>query len=234
MKGDDGLRITRLENGDWALILGAETLLTGSEQEPFAVAVRREKNYTANRGTVKVEITETGRVPLTALTQEADGTLVFSGEGHALRLMPRGVAGGIEFAMEGEKGWAYEFRIPAEEDEAVFGGGEQYRKANLRGETVVNFVSEHIKASTILEKALLPKWLYREKGPGEIGSYAPMPVFVTDKRRLILFDTTADGRSDFTAQDSLLFEFDACPKRLLLLKAASYEGLISRTGARRA
>ncbi len=224
-KGDDGLQITRLENGGWTLTLGAETLLTGSEEIPFAVAMRREKNYTANRGTVKVEITETGRVPLTELTQEADGTLVFSGEGHALRLTPREISGGVAFSMEGEKGWAYEFRLPAEEDEAVFGGGEQYRKTNLRGEAVVNFVSEHIKASTILEKALLSKWLYREKGPGEIGSYAPMPVFVTDKKRLILFDTTADGRADFTAQDSLYFEFDACPKRLLLLKAASYEGL---------
>lgn len=205
--------------------MGAETLLTGSEEKPFATALRREKHSTANRGTVKTEITELERVPLSDFRQEEDGTLLFSGEGHTLRATPRQISGGVEFTFEGEAGWSYEFQIPAAEDEAVFGGGEQYRKTNLRGEAVVNFVSEHIRASTILEKALLPKWLYREKSPGEIGSYAPMPVFVTDRRRLILFDTTADGRSDFTAKDSLFFEFDACPKRLLLLKAASYEGL---------
>ncbi len=205
--------------------MGAETLLTGSEEKPFATALRREKHSTANRGTVKTEITELERVPLSDFRQEEDGTLLFSGEGHTLRATPRQISGGVEFTFEGEAGWSYEFQIPAAEDEAVFGGGEQYRKTNLRGEAVVNFVSEHIRASTILEKALLPKWLYREKSPGEIGSYAPMPVFVTDRRRLILFDTTADGRSDFTAQDSLFFEFDACPKRLLLLMAASYEGL---------
>ena len=205
--------------------MGAETLLTGSEEEPFATALRREKHSTANRGTVKTEITELARVPLAEFRQETDGTLLFSGEGHTLRATPRQISGGVEFTFEGEAGWSYEFRIPAEEDEAVFGGGEQYRKTNLRGEVVVNFVSEHIKASTIIEKALIHKALYREKEHREIGSYAPMPVFVTDKRRMILFDTTIDGHADFSGEDCFHFQFDACPKRLLLLKAASYEGL---------
>ena len=205
--------------------MGAETLLTGSEEKPFAVALRREKHSTANRGVVKTEIVELERVPLPDFRQKKDGTLMFSGEGHTLRAVARQISGGIEFTFEGEAGWSYEFQIPAKEDEAVFGGGEQYRKTNLRGEVVVNFVSEHIKASTIIEKALLHEKLYRVKEHREIGSYAPMPVFVTDRRRMILFDTTIDGHADFSGRDCFRFQFDACPKRLLLLKAASYEGL---------
>lgn len=205
--------------------MGAETLLTGSEEKPFAVALRREKHSTANRGVVKTEIVELERVPLPDFRQKKDGTLLFSGEGHTLRAVARQISGGIEFTFEGEAGWSYEFQIPAKEDEAVFGGGEQYRKTNLRGEVVVNFVSEHIKASTIIEKALLHEKLYRVKEHREIGSYAPMPVFVTDRRRMILFDTTIDGHADFSGRDCFRFQFDACPKRLLLLKAASYEGL---------
>lgn len=205
--------------------MGAETLLTGSEEKPFAVALRREKHSTANRGVVKTEIVELERVPLPDFRQKKDGTLLFSGEGHTLCAVARQISGGIEFTFEGEAGWSYEFQIPAKEDEAVFGGGEQYRKTNLRGEVVVNFVSEHIKASTIIEKALLHEKLYRVKEHREIGSYAPMPVFVTDRRRMILFDTTIDGHADFSGRDCFRFQFDACPKRLLLLKAASYEGL---------
>ena len=205
--------------------MGAETLLTGSEEKPFAVALRREKHSTANRGVVKTEIVELERVPLSDFRQKKDGTLLFSGEGHTLRAAARQISGGVEFTFEGEAGWSYEFQIPAKEDEAVFGGGEQYRKTNLRGEMVVNFVSEHIKASTIMEKALLHEKLYRVKEHREIGSYAPMPVFVTDRRRMILFDTTIDGHADFSGRDCFRFQFDACPKRLLLLKAASYEGL---------
>ena len=205
--------------------MGAETLLTGSEEKPFAVALRREKHSTANRGVVKTEIVELERVPLPDFRQKKDGTLLFSREGHTLRAAARQISGGAEFTFEGEAGWSYEFQIPAKADEAVFGGGEQYRKTNLRGEVVVNFVSEHIKASTIIEKALLHEKLYRVKEHREIGSYAPMPVFVTDRRRMILFDTTIDGHADFSGRDCFRFQFDACPKRLLLLKAASYEGL---------
>ena len=205
--------------------MGAETLLTGSAEKPFALALRREKHRTVNRGVVKTEIVELERVPLSDFRQEKDGTLLFSGEGHTLRAAARQISGGAEFTFEGEAGWSYEFQIPAKAGEAVFGGGEQYRKTNLRGEMVVNFVSEHIKASTIMEKALLHEKLYRVKEHREIGSYAPMPVFVTDRRRMILFDTTIDGHADFGGRDCFRFQFDACPKRLLLLKAASYEGL---------
>ncbi len=200
-------------------------MLASSPERPFVSALRRKKSYTVRRGTARTEVRETQRVPLTELRSRRDGTLVFSGGGHVLRALPRQISGGLEFTLQGEEGWAYEFRLPAEEGEAVFGGGEQYRQIDLRGQTVVNCVSEHIRASTILEKALLPGVLYREKKHSEIGSYAPMPVFVTDRRRLILFDTSADGCSDFSERDSFRFQLDSCPRRLLLLRAASYRGL---------
>ena len=195
---------------------GKNVLLRHSEARPFAAAVRQEKTYTASRGTVKTETREAERIPLTAVKQEGD-TVVLSGGGHSLRITIKKAPLGMDLALEGEDGWSYEFRLPARKDEAVFGGGEQYRQVNHRGERVVNFVSEHIKASTIVEKALLPRALYREKPHSAIGSYAPMPVFMTDRNRLILFDTPSDGTADFTASDEFRFFFDRCPKRLTLL-----------------
>ena len=195
---------------------GKNVLLRHSEARPFATAVRQEKTYTANRGTVKTAVREAERIPLTAVKQEGDA-VVLSGGGHSLRITMKKVPLGMDLALEGEDGWSYEFRLPAKKDEAVFGGGEQYRQVNHRGERVVNFVSEHIKASTIIEKALLPRALYREKPHSAIGSYAPMPVFMTDRNRLILFDTPSDGTADFTAADEFRFFFDRCPKRLTLL-----------------
>ena len=195
---------------------GKNVLLRHSEDRPFAAAVRQEKTYTANRGTVKTETREAERIPLTAVKQEGD-TVVLSGGGHSLRITMQKAPLGMDLALEGEDGWSYEFRLPAHKDEAVFGGGEQYRQVNHRGQRVVNFVSEHIKASTIIEKALLPRALYREKPHSAIGSYAPMPVFMTDRNRLILFDTPSDGTADFTAADEFRFFFDRCPKRLTLL-----------------
>ena len=140
------------------------------------------------------------------------------------------LTGGAELRLSGEVGWGYEFSLPAAAGEAVFGGGEQYRKVNLRGETVVNFVSEHIKASTIIEKALLPAALYREKSHSEIGSYAPMPVFVTDGGRFIAFDADSDGHAVF-GKDAYVFAFDSCPRSLRIQTGGSYEELAGFTAA---
>ena len=206
------------------LYLGDLLFLEHTPQQPFAVMIRLEKQYTAKRGTVKTTELETERVALAELSQPDDNTVFFSGGGHRLTLRAAPCEGGVSLRMEGEPGWTYAFNLPAAEGEAVFGGGEQYRQVNLRGERVVNFVSEHIKASTILEKALLPRSRYREKAHSAIGSYSPMPVFVTDKGRLFLFETGADGVSDF-GKERYTFRFDSCPERLVLLRGESYEAL---------
>ena len=212
-----------VQNGELRLQENDHVLLLQKEGFPFATALRREKEYAANRGTVKETVVEKERIPLTAFAETAEG-LCFSGSGRKLtvRILPCPL--GAELLLEGEPGWGYEFRIPARENEAVFGGGEQYRQVNLRGETVVNLVSEHIKASTVIQKALLPRKLYKEKPHSQIGSYAPMPIFVTDKGRMIRFDTDADGISVF-GRDAYTFTFDACPTRLILTQADRYADL---------
>ena len=181
-----------VEGGLWKLVFPEGEWVLHAPGKPFAGTLRREKTYAADRGTVKETVTETDRTALTKLTETEDG-LVLSGGPHSLRIRISPLEGGLKLGFTGEEGRAYQFSLPAEAGRAVFGGGEQYRQVNLAGETVVNFVSEHIKASTILEKALLPRKLYKEKPHSQIGSYAPMPVFVTDERRMILFSTPADG-----------------------------------------
>ncbi len=210
----------------WQLLLDEAPLVVHTKAQPFVTMIRLEKQYTANRGTVKTEVVETARVFLTEVS-ESEGSVRFSGNGHTLRVDYREREGGAELHFAGEPGWTYQFRLPAAPDEAVFGGGEQYRKVNLRGERVVNFVSEHINASTILQKTFLPRSLYKEKPHSKIGSYSPMPVFVTDRKRLILFETDHDGSSHFGRED-FKFRFDGCPERLVLLQGDSYEDLSRR------
>lgn len=210
----------QLENESLSIRNGADLLLRHSPESPFAVAIRREKDYRMAYGSAKETVRETARIPLTDLHQEG-GALLFTGNGHVLTARLKECEKGAELELEGEPGWSYAFSLPAEAGEAVFGGGEQYRKTDLRGETVVNFVSEHIKPKTLIEKALLPRKLYREKGHSDIGSYAPMPVFVTDRGRIIRFETDADGVADFSG-DPYVFTYDSCPRKLLLLKAESY------------
>ena len=209
----------------WTLTANDLLLAEHSAERPFITAILREKQYTLDRGTVKVQITEAGRIPLTHVKGEGN-TVSFSSKAHTVTVEWKEIENGVLLELKGVEGWAYEFRLPAIESEAVFGGGEQYRKTNLRGEPVVNFVSEHIKAITIIQKALLPRPLYAPKKHRQIGSYAPMPVFVTDRFRLFLFDTASDGKSVF-GEDAYTFEFDTCPKSITLLRADRYETLCS-------
>ena len=216
---------SELQSGSWTVSRNEKTLFTHTKERPFITAIRREKTYEANRGTVKETVTEVERVPLTEV-EERDGAVVLSANGRSVSVAIEEQEEGVRLSLTGEAGWAYEFRLPAIEREAVFGGGEQYRQTNLRYETVVNFVSEHIKAKTVLEKALLPRRLYREKPHASIGSYAPMPVFVTDAGRLIWFDTASDGKSTF-GEDAYTFVFDACPNALTLLYGDSFDALLT-------
>ena len=211
------------QSGRRTLSFGGRQVFSHSPEHPFATAIRREKTYETDRGTVKETVTEVARVPLTDVSESGD-TLVFKKDGHCLSVTMTGQSNGVQLGFLGEEGWAYEFALPAIANEAVFGGGEQYRKTNLRGETVVNFVSEHIKAKTVLEKAFLPRFLYREKPHSAIGSYAPMPVFMTDSGRLFLFDTPSDGKSTF-GEDCYTFVFDACPKSMTVLFGDSFDAL---------
>ena len=214
---------SQVRAGSWTLEQDGTLLACHTLDRPFATAVRREKRYKENRGTYRETVKETARIPLTKVKREGE-EIVFSAEGHSLALRLEARPRGAELFLRGEEGWAYEFSLPAMEGEGVFGGGEQYRKTDLRGERVKNLVSEHVKAVTLLEKGLLPRALYREKKHASIGSYAPMPVFVTDRGRLIRFDTSSDGWADF-GKDEYRFQYDACPASLVLQKGASFREL---------
>ncbi|MBR0140318.1 MAG: alpha-glucosidase [Firmicutes bacterium] len=206
------------------LYIGGELAAEHTKERPFAALLRPEKQGKALGRTVKARAAGTEVIPLSEVSEEPDGALRFSGEGHSLLVRLSPCEGGARLFFEGEEGGAYRFSLPAFEGEAVFGGGEQYRKLDLRGEKVSNFVSEHITAPVLAEKALLPKALYKEKEHSGIGSYSPMPVFATDRGRLMLFDTSYDGESYF-GEDAYSFSFDGCPESLTLLKAESYEKL---------
>ena len=212
-------------DGAWTLLWDGVAMLAHTSERPFAAAVRNEKEYSVSRGRASVRQREIERVPLTE-AESRDGAVVFSGGGHALALRYEERPGGFTAYLTGEEGWGYELRFPIRG--AVFGGGEQYRKLDLSGERVVNFVSEHITAKTVAEKALLPRRLYREKEHGEIGSYSPMPVFVFSDKSLLAFETGADGVSRFGAGEAL-FSFDACPESVTYLHSGSFRELSALT-----
>ena len=75
-------------------------LLAAAPMLPVVTAVRREKVYHANRGTVTATVVERERIALTEL--RADGErFTFSAQGHSLTAAASDVPGGIQLALEG-------------------------------------------------------------------------------------------------------------------------------------
>ena len=70
-------------SGCLTLMSGERQVFFHSPEHPFITAIRREKTYEANRGTVKETVTEVERVPLTDVSQTGD-TLVFQKDGHTV------------------------------------------------------------------------------------------------------------------------------------------------------
>ncbi|MBR6704440.1 MAG: hypothetical protein IKI82_03335, partial [Lachnospiraceae bacterium] len=105
-----------LANGTWTIELGGRSLTLHSPEQPFATAVRREKSYETNRGTVKETVVEKERIPLTEIRQPEDAAdvLLLSGGGRQLGLtLSEPEPGMIAAGFSGEDGWGYEIDLPA-------------------------------------------------------------------------------------------------------------------------
>ncbi len=102
--------LSSVESGRRILSFGDRQVFVHSSDLPFITAIRREKTYEANRGTVKERVTEVERVPL-ADVSETGGGLTFSAKGHSVSVAVSELPDGVQLALSGEDGWAYEFRL---------------------------------------------------------------------------------------------------------------------------
>lgn len=203
------------------LSLGERMIPLHTAERPFVTAVTETLRYQSSRGAFTVSRRKVRPIPLknAVLHREADHRhLIFSGGGIALEAEMEEAERSLKLRFQQTEGMpcGFSFSLPASAEEAVFGGGEQFRQLNLKGERVTNFVSEHIKASALVHKLLVPKCLYRPKPQRKIGSYAPMSTFVFSTHMAVRFDVDGYGEQDFSAADVSRFYYAACPRAMTI------------------
>ena len=201
--------------------LDGELLLSHSPEEPFAFAVIGRTGYTSFHGNIRETDSVDALVPMTDLSF-SDGGFELRGGEYSLRLLFESDEDGITLRFLSGSDCYWLFRLPPEE--AVYGGGERYRSLDLKGQKIPNLVTEHIILKTLVQKTLLPKSAYKEKDNSFIGTYVPMPLFITGSKKLILWETPYGGSSEFGNEYSS-FEFAALPQRLRILKKPGFEDL---------
>ncbi len=206
-------------------------VISHSAKKPFATAYLIEKKYKSSRGKFKVKEEVVKTIPLSDfLVTGSDSCyeirFYFGGVSLSTKLTVENNAMRVTFS--GNEEYSYCFNLCAKEDEAIFGGGEQYRKLNLKGEKVVNFVTEHIKFKVILQKVFLRFIKYKEKEHKDIGSYSPMSTFVSSDHYAVRFDVDSDGYADFSKPNNSYFLYNECPRSMLYVVEDTFANIGKR------
>jgi alpha-glucosidase len=146
-----------------------------------------------------------------------DFAVEFREEGNTLR---------ISFRDVGED-QALRIHLAAAPDEKIFGCGEQFAALNLRGHRVINWLSEHTTAWSIIRKELLKLIGIGKPMPFEkYNSYHIQPDFISTARYSCHVETPAYAVLDFSSADAHRLSFSAVPDAIELRFADSFPELV--------
>lgn len=206
---------------------GKKLIFIHSPEKPFINAIVWDLSYKASRGNFKISHKTKNAFPLDeakVITDNDDQKIIefFNSKAKIILTITEN-KNTVNFDLKSEGSFAYSFTFPSDKDEAFFGGGEQYRKLNLKGEKVINFVSEHIVVLPIIQKTIFRFFPYKEKDHKKIKTYAPMSTFVSSKKYALRFNTDKYGLADFTDECSSVFTYDKCPDSLIYAYGQSFE-----------
>ena len=204
------------------LWFGGRKVMEHTPQHPFIFAVEGSFAYRSSHGNFKIAEKLKRRIPF-VLTGGGDDSLVFTAEGgRRVEVRFSEAFGGVEarFTPNGE--FITELHFAAVKGEGIFGGGEQYRQLDMKGERIVNFVSEHIVVPPIVRKTLLRFLPYKEKPHSYIETYSPMTTYTSSEKYALRFDVSAYGVADLTRDEESVFLFGECPRSFFYAAGKSF------------
>ena len=210
-----------------------KSVFSHSANEPFISAIIANYGYKSSHGNFKVKERIEKRIPLTLcqveVVDETNADLNFSQKEINLSVKLKETENGLDFTFTpSDVTLGYEFKFSAVADEGIFGGGEQYRQLNMKGEIVKNFVSEHMVVPPIVQKVIFKGKLYKEKKHSYIDTYSPMSTFVSSEKYAVRFDAESYGAQDFTADNYSVFRYQKCPKSALFTVGESFKEISQR------
>ncbi len=221
--------ILKDNNGSLALFYEDRKVFESSADSPFAAAVQSEEVYRSSHGNFKIKEKIKSRQALSSyriISQKSNCAEVefFSG-GKSLSVAIEEKENGVYLRFSPKGFSCAELRFCASATEAIFGGGEQYRKLNMKGERIINFVSEHIVIPPIAQKTVLKFLPYKEKSHSYIETYCPMTTYVSSEKYALRFDVASYGVADFRNKDVSVFRFSECPSSAFYTAKSDFKGI---------
>lgn len=212
------------------LFYGGRKVFEHTPQKPFITVLNGKISYRSSHGSFKVKERTGRRTPL-MLDAPCDGGLSFSAGGYSVSLVFEETCGGLLIRFLPDGVFMTEMRFAAITGEGIFGGGEQYRQLDMKGEKIINFVSEHIVVPPIVRKTLFKFLPYREKPHSYIGTYSPMSTYVSSGKYALRFDVSSYGVADFTREEVSVFRFAECPRSVFYAAGADFASVATALAA---
>ncbi|MFI3229693.1 MAG: alpha-glucosidase [Bacillota bacterium] len=213
--------------GGFIIYINNKPIFRHSIVHPMMIVGYSKLSFKSTHGAFTVkEKTTSDPIGLTKYTINEDG-VTLSAKDLSVKLIIENTDYGAKITCETDSECDYyRFDTLSAPKECIFGGGEQYRKLNLKGEYVENFVSEHINPIHVAQKTILGKVVkYREKKHKDIKTYAPMSTFVSSEHYAIRFDVDSHGLQDFRPDYYSSYKYYQLPKSIKIFTADSYKDI---------
>ncbi len=219
-------KIQSTDNG-FIILVENKPIFKHSDVHPMMAVGNGKLSFKSSHGAFKVKQTlKSSPIALKDYVINDNG-VTLSADGIAVKVVLQDTDCGVSVKFETDsKCDYYRFNTVSAPKEQIFGGGEQYRQLNLKGEIVENFVSEHINAIHVAQKTILGKIIkYKEKKHKDILTYSPMSTFVSSERYAIRVDADCYGVQDFKGDYFSSYTYYGLPKSVKIIVGDSYKAV---------
>ena len=221
------------ENGQNRLLLNGRVLLSENKTSPMLFVGCGEPDVEMYRGNFQIEDHVTKRLPLTAesVTRTEDGVVLDYGDALSLRIRLQDDLAELFFTQKDPSLNRFWLRVSADEDENVWGCGEQMSYFDLRGRHFPLWTSEpgvgRDKTTWLTQRADA-----ENKGGGNYyNTNFPQPTFVSGRRYYLHADTTAYADFDFRDPAFHELQFWEIPSYIRIEAADSFPALLEKETA---
>ena len=221
---------SKIENGQYRLLYNGRLLLSQTGNDPMLYVGCGQESVDMYRGNFKIEdyVTERRSLQATAITEQADGTVIEFGTDLQVHVALNGDCAVLSFKQKNPTINRLWFRVAAETDECCWGCGEQMSYFNLRGRHFPLWTSE---PGVGRDKNTYVTWrsdVENKAGGDFYNTNFPQPTFVSSRHYYLHADTTAYADFDFRHPDFHELQFWEVPSSIRIEAADSFLELLRK------
>lgn len=223
-----------ISDGKLSVAVEGREIITHSKENPWIFVGKGSATYDMYRGNFKISDYLSEKVALTDFTarREEDGLVVTFSRGgvYFIKVLfreenGRSIVQFIDQSSEINRLW---LRLAAEEDEKVYGCGEQFSYFNLRGKNFPLWTSEQGVGRNKNDYITFRAESEQRKGGDYYTTYYPQPTFISTRKYYCHVADSSYMDFDFSNKDYHELQIWSVPEKLIFEAADHYVDVVGK------